>query len=336
MDKILRYPIIPQNIYEKYRAIKRKPVYDSISMIVLLKNLIIDASKKDKSESSIWAKLILFDLKNYLNHPSIYKEKYTASALEYRLALLGDGRTSDDLPKINPNISSLLSAADIAKIPTEIHPKICSNFREKGDLIFYNPRKDNSYKVSIKSLIPKNKEINFGAFDFTALVMGILEDTFLALGERKSKLNIEIEGTKYEIGRGSKAQLQTLFQYVEMIGKKDEFLERWEIVFRGVFKEDIFIFIKNYKRLQIHLLSNEDFVKCVMDSLKNNWSNMAKSVINRWEGNSIRMSRDEIIEYCSFSIDADFKDFFNERKVIAKLNELQVYKTEELLNIDFD
>ena len=48
--------------------------------------------------------------------------------------------------------------------------------------------------------------------------------------------------------------------------------------------------------------------------------------INRWEGNSIRMSRDSIIEYCTYSIDRDFNDFFNESKLIAILNEVQVEK----------
>lgn len=62
-------------------------------------------------------------------------------------------------------------------------------------MIFYDPRQDSSYKVSIKSLIPENKEINFGAFDFTSLVQGILDDKFLALGERRSKIKVSFNDT---------------------------------------------------------------------------------------------------------------------------------------------
>lgn len=336
MDKILKYPLIPQNVYEKYRALKRIPIYGSSTMQKLIFHIVTDAQKKDNSETSKLAKLILFDLKNYLNHPAIYKEKYTASALENRLALLGDGRTSDDLPKINPNIDRLLSPDEINKIPTEIQLKICSNFREKGDLIFYDPRLDSAYKVSIKSLIPENKEINFGAFDFTSLVQGIIDDKFLALGERRSKIKISYNNTDYDIGRGSKAQLSELFQYLNQIGKLDEFFERWEIAFKGVFKEDVLIYIKNYKRLQIYLLSNSDFRSCISDSLRLHWNDMSSSAINRWEGNSIRMSRDVIIEYCTYSIDKDFNDFFNESKLVAILNEVQVEKTNNLLSVNFD
>lgn len=192
---------------------------------------------------------------------------------------MGDGRTSDDLPKINPNIDRLLSQEEIEKIPTEIQLKICSNFREKGDLIFYDPRQDSSYKVSIKSLIPENKEINFGAFDFTSLVKGILDDKFLALGERRSKIKVSFNDTDYEIGRGSKAQLSELFQYLNQIGKLEEFFERWEIAFKGVFKKDVLIYIKNYKRLQIYLLSNDDFRRCISDSLRLHWDDMTSSAL---------------------------------------------------------
>jgi len=63
---------------------------------------------------------------------------------------------------------------------------------------------------------------------------------------------------------------------------------------------------------------------------------MTSSAINRWEGNSIRMTRDVIIEYCTYSIDKNFNDFFNESKLVAILNEVQVEKTDKLLSVNFD
>jgi hypothetical protein len=260
MDKILKYPIIPYNVYEEYRSLKRKPISDNSSMKTLLNSLVSDGISKNNSEASILAKLILFDFKNFISHPSIFKENSTARALENRLSVLGNGRTSDALSKTNPEISVLLDKDYLAKIPLNIHPKICSNFREKGDAIFYNPKKDNSYKVSIKSLVPSNKEINFGAFDFTSLVTEILDEKFLALGERKSKLKISYKGIDYEIGRGSRIQIENLFKYLKVINKLDDFIERWEIVFDGVFKEDIFIFIKDFKVLCLSVLRPNYFV----------------------------------------------------------------------------
>lgn len=159
MDKILKYPIIPHNIYEQYRDLKRKPISDNNSMKSLLNQLVNDGLSKNNSEASILAKLILFDFKNFICHPSIFKENSTAIALENRLAFLGNGRTSDALAKTNPDISVLLGENELSKIPLNIRNKICSNFREKGDAIFYNSKKDSSYKVSIKSLVPDKKFI---------------------------------------------------------------------------------------------------------------------------------------------------------------------------------
>jgi hypothetical protein len=333
MDKILKHPIIPHNVYEEYRDLKRKPISDNTSMKNLLNHLVIDGVAKNNNQVSILAKLILFDLKNFINHPSIFKENSTARALENRLSILGNGRTSDALTKTNPDISVLLSQAKLDKIPINVQAKICSNFREKGDAIFYNPKKDNSYKVSIKSLVPDNKEINFGAFDFTSLVSGLLDDRFLALGERKSKLKLTHKGIDYELGRGSRIQLENLFKYIKAIGKIDEFIERWEIVFSGVFKEDIFIFIKDFKILRIYILSNENFKKCISDSLRAINTDSSKSVINRWEGNSVRMSRDIIIDYCDFKIEKNFSEFFDEKKIISKIKDIDFLKQGELMKI---
>lgn len=333
MDKILKFPIIPNNIYEEYRDLKKKPISDNASMKGLLNLLVNDGLSKNNSEASILAKLILFDLKNFISHPSIFKEGSTARALENRLSILGNGRTSDALSKTNPDITVLLSKNELDKIPSDVQSKICSNFREKGDAIFYNPKRDNSYKVSIKSLIPDNKEINFGAFDFTSLVSGLLDEKFLALGERKSKLKITHKGIDYEIGRGSRNQLENLFKYIKAIDKIDEFVERWEIVFSGVFKEDIFLFIKDFKVLRIYILSNENFKRCISDSLRAINNDSSKSAINRWEGNSVRMSRDVIVDYCDFKIEKNYSDFFDEKKIISKIKDIDLLKQSELLKI---
>lgn len=330
MDSILKFPVVPESIYIEYRKLKKTPVSNHETFKKLITGLIKDA-KSNGTMASKLAKLILFDWKNYINHPAIFKEKSTASALENRIALLGHGYTSDELPKKDPLISTLLGINEYGKLPIQVQTKICSNFREKGDAIFYNSKLDSSYKISIKSLIPDNKEINFGALEFASFTRGILPDEFLALGERRSKINKTIGKREYEIGRGSRQQLGEFFDYIKADGKWKLFLDRWKIVFSGVFKEDVIIYIKENEKLKLYLISNNSFVQSVFNSLvdtKDGYSNM---IINRWEGNSIRVDRDLLIKYADFKVNESFDNFFDENSIKIKMQEMENLKYKKLL-----
>ncbi len=87
MDSILTFPVILESIYIEYRKLKKIIVSNHET----LKKLITGPVKDAKAEGTVLAKLILFDWKNYINHPAIFKEKSTASALENRIAILGHG-----------------------------------------------------------------------------------------------------------------------------------------------------------------------------------------------------------------------------------------------------
>ena len=333
MEDILKYPIIPRDIYTRYRDLKKRPVTNGDSLWALLFGLCTDALKKDGSQVSNLAKLILFDLKNNLNHPSVYKEKHIASALEARLALLGDGRTSDSLPKTNPEIQYLLNPDEIEKLPSSVISIACSNFREKGDLIFFDPRIESTYKVSIKSLISDNPEINFGAFKFASLIEDIGDERLQSMGERKSNIEIQIDDQKFKAGRGSKPQLYALFNYLRRAGKFLSFQERWRILSKAVFKEDIIVYMKRYDALEMYLISNSSFQNCMLESLEIHVDNPSNSAINRWEGNSIRMDRDKLLSYADFRINRSFNEFFDESRIIAELNRMQSLKISGLTNI---
>lgn len=330
MDSILKFPVISESIYIEYRKLKKTPVSNHDSFKKLINSLVKDA-KANGTMASKLAKLILFDWKNYINHPAIYKEKSTASALENRIALLGHGNTSDALPKKDPLISTLLIKADYDKLPTEVQAKICSNFREKGDAIFYDSRLNSSYKVSIKSLIARNKEINFGAFEFASIIRGILHDEFLALGERKSKIKKTIADREYEIGRGSRQQLADFFDYLKADGKWDIFLERWKIVFSGVFKEDIIIYIKEHEKLKLYLISNKSFVDSVYNSLVDTKEGYSNMILNRWEGNSIRLDRDLLLKNVDFKVEEYFDKFFDQDSIKLKMQEMESLKYKKLI-----
>lgn len=330
MDSILKFPIIPEAIYIEYRKLKKTPVSNHESFKKLITALVKDAKSNDTMASKL-AKLILFDWKNYINHPAIYKEKSTASALENRIALLGHGNTSDALPKKDALISTLLSKNEYEKLPTEVQAKICSNFREKGDAIFYDSKLNSSYKVSIKSLISDNKEINFGALEFASIIRGILPDEFLALGERTSKINKIIGKREYEIGRGSRQQLGEFFDYIKADGKWEIFLERWKIVFSGIFKEDVIIYIKEHEKLKLYLISNKSFFESIYNSLVNTKDGYSNMIINRWEGNSIRVDRDLLIKHVDFKVEEPFDNFFDETTIKIKMQEIENIKYKKLL-----
>jgi hypothetical protein len=59
----------------------------------------------------------------------------------------------------------------------------------------------------------------------------------------------------------------------------------------------------------------------------------SKSAINRWEGNSFRMNRDIIIDYCDYRIEKNFSEFFDEKKIISKIKDIDFLKQGELMKI---
>jgi hypothetical protein len=333
MDNILKFPIIPKRVYDEYKLIKKVQISDTTSLKKLLSLLITDSKSSKKKEENILAKLILFDFKNYLSHPVIQKDNNSAKALEQRLAIIGEGKTSDTFNKKDPDISVILSTKNIETLRFDILQKIASNYRDKGDVIFFNSVKNTSYKISIKTLVKTNKEFNFGAFEWTTLVTDILNDEYKKIGERKNEIALEIDGKLEVAGRGSRAKLLSLFKHIQFLGKWDEFLERWKILFEGVFKEDIVVFMKDYKKLSIYVISNEAFCSSVYKSLTNAFINPKGLILNRWEGNSIRMDRDLLLEHTNFTINEEYDNLFDEGLIQNKIQNIENLKYKELINI---
>ena len=160
MDSILKFPVIPKAIYIEYRKLKKTPVSNHETFKKLITGLVRDA-KSNGTMTSKLAKLILFDWKGYINHPAIYKEKSTASALENRIALLGHGNTSDVLPKKDPLISTLLSKNEYDKLPENLY---LQGFYEKYASIFHMKSKRAS-KAPSKPLRSQEQEQEKGKAD---------------------------------------------------------------------------------------------------------------------------------------------------------------------------
>ena len=181
LQDIILFPYIPQELYTEYKIIKKVTVKELSTLSKKLKDLFIDSTKGDKL-----SQLILFDFYLSINHHTVYKDNITGKRIEQKLSKLFALSTGDEIQKENPKIETLLNADEIVLFEKDVLDLICSNYREKGDLFFFNSKDNSIYKLSIKSLIPKNKEINFGAFEFQSSVKGIKGIEELAnLQERK-------------------------------------------------------------------------------------------------------------------------------------------------------
>ena len=77
----------------------------------------------------------------------------------------------------------------------------------------------------------------------------------------------------------------------------------------------------------MHLIENSSFVNLISKSLDNEKD---KQIINRWEGNSIRMDRSKIIENSTYSIKIDISELKNESTFKKKLLDIDIQKSKLL------
>ncbi len=158
-----------------------------------------------------------------------------------------------------------------------------------------------------------NKEINLGSFEKTALFY--LLDVEDYLNERKGK--------QLEIGLGSRQLLENLFLYLKINNNFAKFQNRFLEMAKYIFADDMIIAIKNDKLMDLYFITSSQF----NELLKNNLNDLL-SIVNRWEGNSLRVNRDKILEKASkvsinFSfLETSFLNQFEEFEI--KLSELLV------------
>jgi hypothetical protein len=278
---LILFPYIPQELYLEYKSIKNSNVKEIDSLSKCLKELFIAAKSGDKL-----AQLILFDFHLSINHNTVFKDNITGKRLEQRLSKLFALSTGDEIKKENPNIETLLSASEIEMFDTSVLNLICSNYRNKGDLFFFNSKFNSIYKLSIKSLVPTNKEINFGAFEFQSTIKGIdgLQD-LLNLQERNRKIDLIINGQVHKgIGLGSSKQMYKIIEFIKFKNKLEEYLFRFRTLLKGVYKDDFLIYIKDNHKFCIYLVENADFIDLVLEKVAQGFKNM------RIEGNAMRIT----------------------------------------------
>ncbi|MDD4530510.1 MAG: hypothetical protein PHO80_03085 [Candidatus Gracilibacteria bacterium] len=246
-------------------------------------------------------------LLNYLyrniSSDDVSKRKTTARDFEDFLGIVLGGKITDETIRTNDTHNSLFVENDF------ITSFVKSNKREKIDIEF-----NNNYGFSIKTLMFDNREINFGSFEKKALFYDFGINEFL--DERKGKSGI---------GLGSKPQLKKLFEIIEKNGEYERFRKRFLHMFKYIFSDDILIAIKNNLIMDIYIINGNDFYQL----LENNSSSKEEllTILNRWEGNSIRMDRSKILSI-SKSIRLEFNfltDSNNKRNGRNRRKIIKVY-----------
>jgi hypothetical protein len=239
---------------------------------------------------------VLNYLYNFIVSDEVAKRKTSARVFEDLLAIILNGEITDT--KLRKNIKN-----DVPDYFGFAKDKMAGNKREKIDLLF-----ENSYGVSVKTLMQTNKEINLGSFEKKVLFdnFGILN----YLTERKST-------KERTMGLGSKPQLRKLFEHLQENGQYDEFRERLVNMFNFIFSDDMILAIKDKTKLELYFIDGSEFTKLIEENSRSIESLL--TIINRWEGNSIRIDRTKLISMTSRKIILDFS--LLDSSIMKKIND---------------
>lgn len=310
---LVNFPHVPEVIYRRYRE-RNQVAFNGVHSISLsLSRLFSNAQRGDKL-----AQLIVYDFYLSINNEFIYKENITGKWIELKLSKLLALTTGDELRRTNPRLDSIMSRENQILFDSDTLNMVANNYREKGDLFFVNTQKNSLYKLSIKSLIPSNGEINIGAFEFKNSVRGIigLED-LTNIQERNRTITIDYLGVRYsKIGMGSQSQLKNMLKFIKAKSKDSEYLSRLEILLRSVYVDDFLIYIKDNDNMKLYLIENEQFMNLIMEKIKNGFVGM------RVEGNAIRVTglnsfKSNALSKFEFTFDALLPDRYSIERLMT-------------------
>ncbi len=263
---------------------------------------------EDKNKKKFNSLYILNYIYSYISASEVSKRKTSARVFEDLLAIIFNGIVTDTVERNN-------LYNDVPDYFLLTKDKIASNKREKADIIF-----DDNYAVSIKTLMIDNKEINMGSFEKKVLFDGFGVSDFL--NERKAKNKND------NIGLGSKPQIKSLLEIIEKNGHLKLFKERLIKMYNYIFSDDIIIAIKNDSILKLYFITGDEFCKIISDRIDN--IDLLLEIINRWEGNSIRINREKLLENTKRIIELDFS--FLNKTVIKSVNEFDYQLHKNYIN----
>ena len=251
--------------------LKSKTDFDTVNVDILAQFFEELSTSKSKFNSAY----LHYFLYHNICKESIAKRKTTSRDLEDVLATIFDGTITDEFKRTNKNDDNWFLENDI------VTGSAISNKREKSDIVF--DKGENIYEISVKTLMQNNKEINFGSFEKITLFGGFgIEGLLTERGKKKT------------VGLGSKPQLKALLEKLQENNFYDKFQARFCELVKFVFSEDLIVLVKNKTVMDLYFVKGQDFVDLLC-----NISNSPQefiTLINRWEGNSIRMDRSKILE----------------------------------------
>lgn len=259
----------------------------------------------DEGNNKFYSLYILNYLYNFIVSDEVAKRKTSARVFEDLLAIIFNGKITDT--KSRKNIQS-----DVPDYFGFTKDKIAGNKREKIDLLF-----ENSYGISVKTLMKNNKEINLGSFEKKVLFddFGILN----ALTERKTS-------NETKMGLGSKPQLKRLFEYLQKKNHYHEFRERLVNMFDYIFSDDMILAIKERTKLELYFIEGAEFTQLIEEHSHD--INDLLTILNRWEGNSIRIDRTKLINATRRKVVLDFSIL--DTSIMKKINDF-----DELLHTNY-
>lgn len=112
------------------------------------------------------------------------------------------------------------------------------------------------------------------------------------LNERKGK-KVKLNNEVIEVGLGSRNLLNNLFKLLMYQNKFKTFQERFINMAENIFCADFIIAIKNDQIMDLDFLSSKNFIDLLKEIIIS--AEQFLTVVNRWEGNSIRVDRDKIL-----------------------------------------
>ena len=296
--KLLREIIIQKDVL--------KLEYKNIEEIISSMKIILDTKENFNS-----AYLLNYLYQN-ISEKNVAKRKTTARDLEDYLSIIFNGTITDETKRDNKSIN-------IGMIENNFITNFTvSNKREKADILFAD-----NFVLSVKTLMPNNQEINLGSFEKTALFYEL--DVYDFLGERKGK-NGELNNKIVKIGLGSKPLLKNLLLLLKEKGKYDIFKIRFLKMLKEIFSDDMLIAIKNDTVMDLYFVKSNDFYSLFEKNIDNIDNLM--TIVNRWEGNSIRVNREEFLKIGTL-VKLDFN--FIKDSILKYFSEFETKTTDILI-----
>jgi len=236
--------------------------------------------EKSKKFNSLY---ILNYIYNYISCDEVSKRKTSSRVFEDLLAIIFNGSITDELNREN-------DVADVPECFENVRDKIAGNKREKIDLLF-----NGMYGISVKTLVGTNREINLGSFEKKVLFDGLSVEQYLT--ERQAS-------NKEKVGLGSRKQLLKLFKLLQKEGLYQKFSRKFIQMYEYIFSDDMILGIKKGEKLTLYFFTGGEFTDLVTSRAENP-ENLLE-VVNRWEGNSIRINRVKLLESASRQVQLNF------------------------------